>query len=99
MNSSKLMIRVIDKITNFVKWLALVGIGVFLALSLLWGVASCVKGIAEDVKYSQQNPWPQRSMQYIEFDGHEYVMLKGGGDASSGITHSPKCQCLQKEEP
>lgn len=42
--------------------------------------------------------WPGRAMQYVEFDEHEYVLLKGGGDASSGITHSPKCKCLRKEE-
>lgn len=94
MNSSKLMVRVVDKITEFVKWLALIGIAAFLLLSLLCGIVSCAKAIEKDSEYARQNPWPQRDMRYIEFDGHEYVFIP-----HDGITHSPKCQCLQKEEP
>lgn len=32
------------------------------------------------------------SIEYVEFDGHEYVYLKSGHGRS--LCHSPKCKCL-----
>lgn len=35
--------------------------------------------------------------EYVEIDGHEYLLWN---DASrGGITHSPKCKCIQKDAP
>ena len=37
-------------------------------------------------------------MQYVKFDGHEYVMYnylaRGSTAAIGGIAHSPKCPCM-----
>lgn len=35
--------------------------------------------------------------EYVEVDGHEYVLWNRSSD--SGITHSPKCKCIQKDAP
>lgn len=35
--------------------------------------------------------------EYVEVDGHEYVLWSRSSD--SGITHSPKCKCIQKDAP
>ena len=32
------------------------------------------------------------SIEYVEFDGHEYVLLQSGHGIS--LCHSPKCKCL-----
>ena len=37
--------------------------------------------------------------EYVEVDGHEYVLWSRGSDSGSGITHSPKCKCIQKDAP
>lgn len=40
-------------------------------------------------------------MEYVKFDGHEYVMYnylsRGSNCAIGGIAHSPKCSCMVKE--
>ena len=37
-------------------------------------------------------------MEYVNFDGHEYVMytylVRGSNCAIGGIAHSPKCHCM-----
>lgn len=41
------------------------------------------------------------SMEYVNFDGHEYVKytyLRGSNCSIGGIAHSPKCSCLVQEE-
>jgi len=35
--------------------------------------------------------------EYVEVDGHEYLLWTGYG--RDGITHSPKCKCIQKDAP
>lgn len=35
--------------------------------------------------------------EYVEVDGHEYVLWSRSSD--SGITHSPKCKCIRKDAP
>lgn len=35
--------------------------------------------------------------EYVEVDGHEYVLWSRSDD--SGITHSPKCKCIRKDAP
>lgn len=32
--------------------------------------------------------------QYVMIDGHEYLVMNLDAKYSSGITHSPRCQCL-----
>lgn len=37
------------------------------------------------------------SMEYVNFDGHEYVKytyLRGSNCSIGGIAHSPKCHCI-----
>lgn len=35
--------------------------------------------------------------EYVEVDGHEYVLWSRGN--KGGITHSPKCKCIRKDTP
>lgn len=37
-----------------------------------------------------------RTFQYVEVDGHEYLIMRGCH--ISGLTHSPKCPCYAKEK-
>lgn len=39
---------------------------------------------------------PSVYFKYVDFDGHQYVMYACNN--RSGITHSPKCTCLKKNE-
>lgn len=34
---------------------------------------------------------------YVEIDGHEYLIWYNG--YRGGMTHSPKCKCIQKDAP
>ena len=36
----------------------------------------------------------ERFFHYVMVDGHEYLVMTG--THKSGLTHSPKCQCLNK---
>lgn len=73
---------------------------VAIALIMIACCYGCCKVLAYGIEKDTEikATWSGRAMQYVEFDGHEYVLLKGGRDVSSGITHSPKCKCLRKEE-
>ncbi len=43
-----------------------------------------------------QGEMPSEYFKYVDFDGHQYVMY--ACDNRAGITHSPKCKCLKKNE-
>lgn len=65
-----------DKVsTGVVKILALIALAL---AGWLWTTA-----YIEETKSEPERPY----MRYIEFDGHQYVKLRGG------IAHSPKCWC------
>ena len=38
----------------------------------------------------------ERFFNYVVVDGHEYLVM--GGTHKSGLTHSPKCPCLNKNQ-
>lgn len=38
----------------------------------------------------------ERFFTYVVVDGHEYLVM--GGTHKSGLTHSPKCPCLNKSQ-
>lgn len=63
-------------------------------------IASCTWVVSMEIKEEQRlkDQWPASKMSYVEFDGHEYVLLDKFGARSGGITHSPKCECLKKKE-
>ena len=63
-------------------------------------IASCTWVVSREIKEEQriEDQWPASKMSYVEFDGHEYVLLDKFGARSGGITHSPKCECLRKEK-
>ena len=80
-----------DKIA---KWIAIVFF-VSISLSLFLGIGVMAHRDQKNREEAKKK-WPASHMEYAEFDGHEYVMLEGWGTFPSGITHSPKCKCLQK---
>lgn len=49
--------------------------------------------IADPIELSRQE-----HMDYVKFDGHEYVrytyLVRGSNCAIGGIAHSPKCPCM-----
>lgn len=73
---------------------------VFACAVVMFLIASCTWVVSREIKEEQRlkDKWPASKMSYVEFDGHEYVLLDELGTRSDGITHSPKCKCLQKEE-
>lgn len=82
-----------DKIA---KWTAIVFF-VAIVLSLVLGIgAMAYRG--QKKPEEAEKKWTASHMRYVKFDGHEYVMLKDWRHRPSGITHSPKCECLQKGE-
>ena len=76
--------------------------GVCLALAcavVMFLIVSCTVVVAREVKEEEKayDGWPASKMRYVEFDGHQYVLLDKLGTRAGGITHSPKCECLKKE--
>ncbi len=79
--------------------LILAALSPVIAAFVVYGIAGCVSRLSELDKRAQAE-WPANRMEYADFDGHQYVLLRSMGDPTScGVTHSPKCKCLQKGEP
>lgn len=73
---------------------------VFACAVVMFLIASCTWVVSMEIKEEQrlEDQWPASKMSYVEFDGHEYVLLDKFGARSGGITHSPRCECLRKGE-
>ena len=67
-----------------------------LILILLCALVSCDSTHPDPVKRSEDvHTSSIGRIQYVEFDGHEYVLWQGNIYAAS-LCHSPKCKCLNK---
>ena len=75
-------------------------------ISLFVGIAcatliGCAENCNEREIKDPRDLWCQEEMEYINFDGHEYVLYRDGTRhsqwATAGIAHSPKCPCVKKE--
>ncbi len=73
---------------------------VFFLAVVIFLIVSCTRIVAREIKEEEKayDGWPASKMRYVEFDGHQYVLLDKLGTRSGGITHSPKCECLRKEK-
>lgn len=73
---------------------------VFACAVVMFLIASCTWVVSREIKEEKrlEDQWPASKMSYVEFDGHEYVLLDKFGARPDGITHSPKCECLRKGE-
>jgi hypothetical protein len=83
-----------------------IGIGLALAIGLLVGCSKSPQnenGTFVGCK-TDENTWSVSlfsgggswDFNYIEVDGHEYLVMHGVH--RSGLTHSPKCPCYAKEK-
>ena len=62
-------------------------------------ISGCDAGPAEPIADPRELRGSE-SMEYVNFDGHEYVKytyLRGSNCSIGGIAHSPKCNCMAKE--
>lgn len=55
-------------------------------------ILSCVP--EKNVEYEKDAEIRYSTIEYVNFDGHQYVVYKKGYQGS--LCHSPKCQCLEK---
>lgn len=84
---------------NHVIGIALIIIG----LCGIFGTSGCDQSNTQD-EAKPAEPRELRGseqMEYVNFDGHEYVRyvyLHGSNCAIGGIAHSPKCNCLVQEK-
>ena len=77
------------------EWLLIFIVLGVVALIIGLGIAkSTHKQTADEVPVARELERGEQ-MEYIVFDGHEYLKYRSGyGDCSvGGITHSPKCPC------
>lgn len=76
---------------------------IIIGLCGIFGTSGCDQSNSQD-EAKPTEPRELRGnehMEYVKFDGHEYVMYnylaRGSTAATGGITHSPKCRCLVQE--
>ena len=68
----------------------------FLGMITCFIISSCVESVYKEVdgrkvKIIDKDDY---TMEYVEFDGHEYVKYINGYHGS--MCHSPKCPCLKE---
>ena len=57
-------------------------------------ISSCNKPVYKEVDGRKVKIINYNSLEYVEFDGHEYVRYYNGYHGS--MCHSPKCHCLNE---
>ena len=60
-------------------------------------ISGCDADPAEPIAAPRELRGGSERMEYVNFDGHEYVRytyLRGSNCAIGGIAHSPKCPCM-----
>ena len=68
----------------------------FLGIITCFTISSCVESVYKEVdgrKVKIINN-DDSNIEYVEFDGHEYVKFINGYHGS--MSHSPKCPCLKE---